>query len=373
MFRTKYWQWVLAIVFVVAILSGNESPAQQAQLRSQLQVILGAVCEESETAGAVLLVDMPGLYWVGASGWADIEHQIPMRLSDMLRIASMTKMFVSTVVLKLSEEGKLDLDDTLGEYLPEEIVEPLPNGDKVTTRQLLAMSSGIPEYLDSDDYDDDLEDDPHRAMWTPEALVAYVFDEKADFEPDEDWEYSNTNYVLLELVVNAVSGTSLAAEIRRIILDPLEMRQTFMEKHETRAGGFGGLQVRGYEEGEDVTEINDALGAGDGGLISDAEGLARFLSALLREKTLLTPASLKTMQTIHPFSEEEDGSGYGLGIEYLNTDLGEAWGHNGSSVGFQGDMVYFPEQDIIIVLLANDADADMFDDVFEQVFELVEE
>jgi D-alanyl-D-alanine carboxypeptidase len=246
-------------------------------------------------------------------------------------------------------------------------VEQLPNGGKVTIRQLLTMSSGIPEYLDIDGYDDDLADEPYRAMWTPETLVAYIFDEEADFDPDEDWEYSNTNYVLLELVVNVVSSKSLAAEIRRIILDPLEMRQTFMEKYEPRVGGFGGLQVRGYENDEDVTEINDALGAGDGGLISDAEGLARFLSALLREKTLLTPASLKTMKTIHPFSEEDDGSGYGLGIEYLNTDFGEAWGHNGSSAGFQGDMIYFPENDLILVLLANDADADMFDDVLEQI------
>jgi D-alanyl-D-alanine carboxypeptidase len=372
MFRTKYWQWILMIGVVAALLTGTEILGQQVQLEQQLQIILDQVREESETAGAVLLLDMPGLHWSGASGWADVDAEIPLQPTEMLRIASMTKMFVSTVVLKLSEEGKLDLDDTLGEYLPEEVVESLPNGKVVTIRQLLAMSSGIPEYLATDEYDDDLEDDPYRAMWTPETLVAYVFDEAADFYPDEDWEYSNTNYVLLELVVNVVSGTSLAAEIRRIILDPLGMQQTFMEKHEPRAGGFGGLRVRGYEDGEDVTEINDALGAGDGGLISDADGLARFLSALLRKKTLLTPASLKTMQTIHLFSEEDDGSGYGLGIEYLNTDFGEAWGHNGSSAGFQGDMLYFPKDDLIFVLLSNNADADMFDDVLEQVFELVE-
>ena len=145
-----------------------------------------------------------------------------------------------------------------------------------------------------------------------------------------------------------------------------------MEKYEFRAGGFGGLQVHGYEDGADVTEINDALGAGDGGLISDADGLARFLAALLRDKILLSPAALKAMQTLHPLSED-DGGGYGLGIERLGTDYGDAWGHNGRSAGFQGDMIYFPERDLIFVLLTNDADADMFDTVLERFIQLLEE
>ena len=139
------------------------------------------------------------------------------------------------------------------------------------------------------------------------------------------------------------------------------------------AGGWRDIRtlVHGYEYYEeidtikDVTTINDAFGLGDGGLISDANGIAKYLKALFHDKSILSQQSLDGMLTFHP---EED---YGLGIVRSNTKHGLVWGHNGASFGFQGDMYYFPEKNITYVLLTNYFNTQILDAVFEKSISLI--
>ncbi len=135
-----------------------------------------------------------------------------MSSGDMLRIASMTKTFVAAVVLKLAEEGKLDLNETVSRYVPD-ITARIANGQSATVRNLLNMTSGMFEYYDNPAYLSAVETRPARQAWTAEEVIAYAYDQSAYFSPGVNFKYTNTNYLLLELIVNRVSASTLAAEM----------------------------------------------------------------------------------------------------------------------------------------------------------------
>ena len=352
----------LATVAHLAVVVGQNS------LEAELQKMLDKAVTGSttQTPGAVLLLSTASAQYAVASGKSNVSSDTAMKATDMLRIASMTKTFLSTVILKLSEEGKLNLDDTVAKHLPETAAK-IANGQTATIRQLLNMTSGIFEYYDNPDYLKAVETRPARQAWTPEEVIAYTYGQSAYFSPGTQFKYTNSNYILLEMIVNKVSSATLASEMRRIIFTPLGMYNTFMEMAETRAGGFGGLLVRGYDTTKnpaaDITEQNDSLGLGDGGLISDAQGIDTFLRALFKQKTLLNDNSLAQMKTIGIA-----GKDYGLGLEIkISSDYGTNWGHSGKSAGFQGEMRYFPDKDTTFVILTNEENSDstIIDDVFK--------
>ncbi len=298
---------------------------------------------------------------------ANKSKKISMTPYDKLRIASMTKTYVSVVVLKLCEEGKLNLDDKINKYLPNNIIYNIPYAQNITVKQLLGMTSGIKSYTEEDSYNNAVEDNPYRIPWKPYEIVKYIYNAKPNFLPGKGWDYSNTNYILLEMIIENTTGNTLAKEMRRIIHTPLNLKNTFMEIQEPQKGGFGGLTVRGYSEyGKDVTEIQDALGLADGGLVSSASDIADFLQALFLERKLLNTKYLSLMKTIY---KNED---YGLGLEYIFTKYGTAWGHNGCSSGFSGEMLYIPDRKLIFVVLTNDEnDSKISEIIFDKILKIL--
>ena len=365
---------VKASLATVAHLAGTIGIIGQITLEAELQKMLDKAITDSttHTPGAVLLLSTSSAQYAVAGGKSNLSSATAIKATDMLRIASMTKIFLSTVILKLREEGKLNLDDTVAKHLPETAAK-IANGQTATIRQLLNMSSGIFEYYDNPDYLKAVETRPSRQAWTPEEVIAYVYDQSAYFSPGTQFKYTNSNYILLEMIVNKVSNATLASEMRRIIFTPLGMDNTFMEMAETRAGGFGGLLVRGYDTTQnpaaDITEKNDSLGLGDGGLISDAQGLDTFLRSLFKQKTLLNEDSLSQMKTIGISGKE-----YGLGLEVkISSDYGTNWGHSGKTAGFQGEMRYFPDKDTTFAILTNEENSNstFIDDVFKSSMRLL--
>ncbi len=354
----------LFIFFVLtfACYVSGQSNLPPSEIEGELQEILDDGVTNTGTAGAVLLLQPPSFTWVGSTGFANIETSRLMRASDTLRIASMTKTFVSVLTLKLSEENKFGLDDLVSQYLANSIMENIPFGDEITIRQLLNMTSGVYSYTESDDFADAIEANPKRLPWTAIEVLDYVYPEDAVFEPGKGWDYSNSNYILLDLLIQAVTGNSLEAEFQRLIVEPLNLTQTYMESPTT----ISLLEVRGYEnDWEDITNTQDGFGLGDGGAVSDAMGLSTFLNALLLDKTLLKPSSLNQMLDFH-FRED-----YGLGLERRITEFGEAWGHSGASFGFEGDMLVYPDHEIIFVLLSNTMDAELSDFISDEIMDLI--
>ncbi|MBN1285553.1 MAG: beta-lactamase family protein, partial [Anaerolineae bacterium] len=317
-----------------------------------LQALLDQYVAPGDPA-VVLLVSTTGDTWVGAAGLTDLDNETPVQPGDLFRIGSITKTFVATLTVQLAEEGKLALDDVIGERLPADIASSIAYSDEITIRQLLNMTSGVFSYTESDAFNDAVDADLSHP-WTAEEVITYVYDEEPLFAPGAGWYYSNSNYILLELIINEATGMTLADAMKQYIFDPLGMGASYIEMPDHFAEGM----VRGYTgEGgdfEDITEENDGVGLGDGGIVTTAADLAKFPPALFEGKLV----SESTLAEMLQFEKDEDGAGYGLGVSELITDSGvRLLGHDGSTSGFIAEMWYSPDYETTIVALTNNFDS----------------
>jgi len=359
---TSYFVLMLSLLIHTMSFANNT-------LANQLKTILTKNLADSSTPGAVLLVSSPYIGTITvAAGLAYKAGKIPMKDTNNFRLASMSKTFMAVTLLKLAEQKKIDLHAKIADLLPSTInIKRIANGKQVTVKQLMQMRSGIPNYTDFDEYTE-LVDNMEDETWTPELCIKIIYDEKPNFVAGKSYEYSNTNYLLLQLILENLSGGSYATPIRQEILTPLHLNNTFIEIQEANEKNM--LTTHGYEEDDDeilndVTNTNDGFGLADGGMISTATDINTFIRALLYDKTLLTPASLQDMLTI-----QDD---YGLGIYREKVNEQWAWTHNGSSGGFDGQYYYFPKEQLSMVLLTNDFNTDIIDDVASQVLKLLKE
>jgi D-alanyl-D-alanine carboxypeptidase len=321
------------------------------------------IVDDSVRAGipglALLVRDGDGR-WMGAGGAADLASGAPMRTCSLSSVASITKTFVAATALKLVEEGRLRLDDPARDWLPPGATDGLANADVATVRQLLDHSSGIPNYNDSLDFLTDVFNDPTRLLPSGYDYLDYVRGMPAYFPPGAGNHYSNSNYLLLGMVIDAAAGEHHTQAIRDRVLGPLAMNRSVYDWRNPSPAGL----VRGYSELQGdgrLVDVTDDVFAEEpntpaGGLHATAPELASFIEALLRDGTLLRPESLRAMQQwVMPGPNFKPGySRYGLGLEYLEGDGGGyAIGHTGGLFGYSAYMLYFPERDVTIVALAN--------------------
>ena len=322
--------------------SDTRPPPDPATLQ---QLVAGMV--EAGAPAAVALVRTGQGTWQGASGLSDLRTRRPARASDRFRIGSVTKSFMATVVLQLVGEDRLRLDDSLQQWLPGAV----PGGEHITIRQLLNHTSGLSDY--TDDLLRPLRAKPTRQAYqqmaarrfTPQALVAMATRHRPVFPPGTRFSYSNTNYILLGLVVERVTGDRLAGQLQQRILRPLGLADTELPGIQ---GRIRGQYVHGYappnrawlpSDGPaglvDVTQANPSWVWAAGAMISSAADLARFYQALLGGQ-LLPPRTLTAMQTTVDASEQYGaGAGYGLGLIRLPLACGgQVWGHGGEIVGY---------------------------------------
>jgi D-alanyl-D-alanine carboxypeptidase len=288
--------------------------------------------------GAAVRVDDRHAVRTAAAGLADLRRGRPMRPHLNYRAGSLTKPMVATVVLQLVGEGRLALTDTVERWLPG----ILPYGDQVTVRQLLTMTSGVPEYLRGPIAFATYGPTPERLRsWKPRELVALVSERPPTFTPGTGFEYSNTNYVLAGLIIEAASGVDLGRQLTRRVFRPLALRDTSFP---VNAHTIAGRNAHGYslpvdplrgpiETGElvDFTLLNPSFAWGAGNVTSDLEDLLRFLRGLLGGR-LLAPDLLAAMTT--PVDTGDPEVGYGMGLQVIQTPCGRVVGHDGSIGGF---------------------------------------
>jgi len=297
---------------------------------------------------------------VAVRGLSGLENNTRAHTDDLYRIGSVTKPFVATIMLQLVEEGVLALDDPMIDYLPDCCLN-IDNADTATIRQLLQMTSGIFSYTDSEQFEAAVSNDPSY-NWTASETVSFVAFEPAYFPTGEGYYYSNTNYNLAQMIIEAVTGNSLADELQTRIFEPLEMESCYLETLDVFAQNI----VRGYslyDNFEDVTDINDGVGLGDGGIVCTAEDLAKFADGLFYE--LLEDETLEQMlDTV----DDGDGGRYGLGIGYDETEFGMMVGHDGATSGFQSTLQYLPDEDLVVVVLTNNFDSEIVADLAYDAF-----
>ncbi len=342
---------LLALLIIFTLMTPLSAQADDTQII--LDDILSEFSGDSDAAVAVQIT-VEGESWSAASGLADGSRAATP--DDRFRIASMSKTFVATTALLLQEQGVIDLDAPVAQWLSEDILANLANVNDVTLRQLLSMRSGVPDYLETDEFWAAVEDDPTHP-WTAAEALTYAYGLDALFAPDEEFYYANSNYLLAQLILENASGRPLHELIRQNILDPVGMSNTYTQISEDMAGGF----VFGYEdfdgdgEAEEVSGMNDGAGLGDGGLISTVRDMTTFYRALVDEQTILSAESLEMLLD---FQDDGEGDGYSLGFSAWERDGVTAWGHSGAVVGFQSIGLYLPDEEITVIVFTASADLD---------------
>jgi peptidoglycan/LPS O-acetylase OafA/YrhL/CubicO group peptidase (beta-lactamase class C family) len=337
-------------------------PELDAALTGELQSLLDDMVAGGFVPGAVLSVSVPGYApWSGASGLADRSQGRAMEPDTPVRIASVSKMFTAVVVLQLVEEGRLSLDEPIATWLPDSV----PSGQRITVRHLLQHTTGLYDYLEDRRLIGEMQSNTSYE-WQPQDLVDYAsrFPQRALGR----WDYSSTNYVVLGMLVERVTGQPLAQQVRTRIFEPLGMRHAAFLPQEPAPDSL----ARGYSYENDLTASSMSFAFGTANLAMTAGDLERFGRALYAEE-LLRPETREVMLQFVSGRGQYDMPDleYGLGMMRNRLPIGRApngeqrpasanlvLGHIGGYGGFRSVLWYAPESGTVIAIGLNQAQVD---------------
>jgi D-alanyl-D-alanine carboxypeptidase len=344
--RTRTWTAVAASLVVLAAAAPVADAATRdadaavtaASRNDPVQQSLGRLVVQDRFPGAMASVREPnGLIRNYTAGVSDVRTPGSVPVDGRIRIASNTKMFTAAVVLQLVGERKIALDEPIEKYLPGVVRGKGIDGRRITVRQLLQHTSGLP------DYDDKLFVDFVAAVKTyhePYELLRVAFSEKATSRPGTTFSYSNTNYIVAGLLAQRITGRPIGELITRRIIEPLGLHDTYWPNEGDMT--IHGAHPRGYlpaMDGKapvDITESDPSPGWAAGALVGTPSDLNRFLAGLFGGR-LLKPAQLAQMKkTVDaPGFDTVGGSRYGLGVATFKLSCGgHAWTHGGIAPGY---------------------------------------
>ena len=326
-------------------------------LEEKLQVALDKNIEDYDVGGVSAAIIMPGRpIWKGVAG---ISHDTVKMSPDLLfAIGSITKNFVAALTLELAEEEVLSLDDPLSKWLP-----AYPHVDStITIRQLLNHTSGIYMFWDNQDIWDDLKKDRTK-VWTPEEVLSYI--KEPCFAPGDGWRYSNTNYLLLAMIIEKATGSDLSTEFRQRFWQPLDIENAYLSIEEDIPDNQA--HVYGDNFNNDGSNIDltflprashESITYGSSCLFMTAEDLAQWCHALF-EGEVLQQQSMDEMLQFIDIGFGRRKRGYGLGVELFVKRLssGErAIGHSGANIGTSAYMIHLPEHHLSVAVMINSFD-----------------
>ena len=368
----------LAVLPLPAVLAGAADPADPAPASinavasAQLQRLLEARVASGSPGMSAAVVSDGRVVWTGTAGTADLATGTPVTTDMLFGIGSITKVFVAVVVLQLAEEQRLRVDDTAADILGPAAVQGIANADTATLAQLLAHTSGIPSWEDDPMWiragrGDQL--DPAR-IWGKQDPLAYIRGHAALAPPGERYSYSNTNFTLLGMIIEAVTGRSAVTEIHERILAPLGLKDIHLEGFEPvpparlphryhwateafrRDAGVNAAFPEVRPGLVDASGSNLSVEWTAGGMVATPSDIARFAAAL-RDGRLLKPESLAFMQAWQPATE---GSQIGHSLfrtEFADDAAPPVIGHTGGVLGFGAWLFWIEGQDIVLAVTEN--------------------
>jgi D-alanyl-D-alanine carboxypeptidase len=315
---------------------------------------------ENGMPGAILLVKTPKTSFLESVGSADVKQNIPMRIDHAFRIGSVTKMFLGVLAAQLQAEGNLDTELPITNYLPSSITDHIANSNQITVRQLVRHQSGIYNYTENPFCMTGRMLLNRRGSWSPQQFLEYAYDKPAKFEPGKGWSYSNTNFLLLGMIIDHIAGQHHSAEIRTHILDPLALKHTYYELSEPERGE----RSHGYEtilgESQDTFDWTpDTTGAA--GLVSTVSDLAVFVRAAAGNGNFLNESTRKVLKSqVRPENDDDPAYpvlGYDFGITAhrgASKDIPSSvapwfFGHDGATPGYFCIAFHEPKNDVTIV------------------------
>lgn len=328
-------RFLIAILLSAASLAQHSAPTPPKDDAARMEQIVRSYVPR-RFMGTVLVARDGNVILSKGYGSANLEWDIPNAPNTRFRLGSITKQFTAASILLLEERGKLKTDDLVKKYMPD-----APAAwDKITIFHLLTHTSGIPNFTAFPDYHS-----RETAPITPEKLVEWFRDKPLDFQPGEQWKYSNSGYVLLGYLLEKISGQTYSEFLQQNIFTPLDMKDSGYDSNSAliarRAGGY-------ERDGDKVVNtgfVHMTIPFSAGALYSTTEDLLRWEQGLFGGK-VLTAASLAKMTT--PFKNN-----YAFGIGVATVRGHKVIEHGGGIEGFNTHMAYYPDDKLEVVVLSN--------------------
>ena len=331
--------------------------------RLALQARLDRIRERFAIPGISVAIVLPdGATWSGVSGMADVEAKAPVTRSTSFAIASVSKTFTAALILSLAEDGLIDLDAPVRTYLPDLKKVSV----KVKIRHLLDHTSGLRDYFFHASIDKLLLTRPDR-RWDAAAALKYVG--KPYFEPGKAWAYSNTNYLVLGMVAEAVGKAPLADQVRGRFLEPLGLEHTWYQPQDDAPNDVAhGYRFTSTAKAATAIDLSDGTplvpftsvvtaAGGAGGFAANARDLARWAQALYGGD-VLAPQYRAAMTNVAATTAVKSAIPYGYGVQVFEIDGRPSVGHSGRLLGFRAAVRYLPDQGVSIAVLTNQSRTD---------------
>ena len=282
----------------------------------------------------------------------------PMKTTDRLLLGSVGKTYVAAVALQMIHEKRFALDDTLDKFFGKEPWFPrLANASKITVRHLMTHTSGIVRYEFDPRFTKDLSANPDK-VWSGEDRLAYLFDAKPPFAPGEGWQYSDTNYIVLGMIIERVGKAPYYEQLQKRVLQPNGLKDTVPADRRTVPGlvqGYAGPNNPFGGSDEMIKDgkfaVNPQFEWTGGGLAVTSLDLAKWGKILYEGKAV--PAEMMPKMLDGVPAQLGPESKYGLGVIIRPSPLGITYGHSGFMPGYQTELVYFPDRKVSIAVQVN--------------------
>ena len=341
--------------------------------QAALQSMLNNTARELLIPGALIFLRTPQGEFTVSYGTTLLGATTPPRADTHFRIASNTKTMTAAVMMLLAQEGKLSLDDPVSRFIPQ-----VPNGDLITISQLLNMRSGLYNYTNDSTISSSIDSDPAK-VWTSTELLAIAFAHPPNFRPGTEYEYCNTNYVLLGGIAEKLDRKPLAQVMHDRLFDPQKMRHT--ELPGISANTIPEPYSHGYLYGsssvalvgeplyspevkaaaragtllpKDYTEVNHSFALAPGGVISTANDLATWIKALVGGRVLGSTWQRRWLDSLKPEDPSKPhGQKYGYGIAQISWGPNTIYFHGGETPGYISKISYDPANDLTLIVWTN--------------------
>ncbi len=323
--------------------SGNEFPtAIQTAIKAAVETNLAAYGAQSSVPGALVGIWAPkkGTY-VKGFGYSNLTTRVAMNTANYFRVGSNTKTFVTTVLLQLVDEGKISLDDPVSKF---DVGVTIPNGDNITIRELCNMTSGLFEAYHTSEF----AAHPIDQAITPQQMVTWAVAYPPVFEPGSSWNYSNTNYLLLGMILESITGNPIQDEIRDRLLVPFGLDHTIFP---TTDLGMPEPYAHGYmadddESWEDATVLfHPSISWTAGVMISDMEDMKTWVKTYVTGVTNSTASQEERLTCV---ATDASYHRFGLAVECS----GGWYGYTGSIAGYNTAVYYLTDEDATVIVFA---------------------
>lgn len=346
---------ILTVVFLSTILISCGSVQQPEQQR------LNEIVLQYNIPGInVSVIHANGHQESWSAGYADTLLKTDLNAEHVLFSGSIGKTYAVAVLMQLVEEGKVDLDKKFLDYFPEtEWLTRLPNMEDITTRMLLQHVSGLPRYINAQSVWDSLQANPDK-VWTYKERFSFIFDAEPLHAANEGWAYSDTNYLLIGMLIEKITGNYYYDEVEERLLNPLKLEGTHPSIRRDLPNLTNGycqlppfFRMPGTMVENGLYAFNPQMEWTGGGMASTTPDLARWAKAYYTAE-VFSEASLQQITTPNKNAQQfRNGDAYGMGSFIYNTKLGKAYGHTGFVPGFNALFAYFPDKEMAVAVQVN--------------------